>query len=168
MKKTKILVVSDTHKMHANFEKALEREKPFDYLFHAGDVEGREFEIEYGSGCPAYIVSGNNDFYGKAPMSVEIQIGTHKVFMAHGHQFYVSMTLEHLIREARERNADIIIFGHTHVPYLEIGRDMAVMNPGSLTYPRQEGRLPSYIILEIDENGKISGEIKYIKKKIKK
>ncbi|OUP01231.1 YfcE family phosphodiesterase, partial [Drancourtella sp. An210] len=43
--------------------------------------------------------------------------------------------------------------------------DMAVMNPGSLTYPRQEGRLPSYIILEIDENGKISGEIKYIKKK---
>lgn len=74
------------------------------------------------------------------------------------------MTLEHLIREARERNADIIIFGHTHVPYLEIGRDMAVMNPGSLTYPRQEGRLPSYIILEIDENGKISGEIKYIKK----
>ena len=50
MKKQKILVVSDTHKMHVNFDLVLEKEKPFDVLFHAGDVEGREWEIEYGSG----------------------------------------------------------------------------------------------------------------------
>ena len=56
MKKQKILVVSDTHKMHVNFDLVLEKEKPFDVLFHAGDVEGREWEIEYGSGCPAYVV----------------------------------------------------------------------------------------------------------------
>lgn len=162
MAKKKILVVSDTHKIHTNLEKVLEKEKPFDFLFHAGDVEGREFEIEYGCGCPAYLVAGNNDFYGKAPMSVEIQIGSHKVFMTHGHQLYVSMTLDHLIREGRERNADVIIFGHTHVPYLSIKKGMAVMNPGSLTYPRQEGRKPSYIVLEMEENGEISGEIRFI------
>ena len=45
MKKQKILVVSDTHKMHVNFDLVLEKEKPFDVLFHAGDVEGREWEI---------------------------------------------------------------------------------------------------------------------------
>ena len=50
MKKKKILVVSDTHKIHTNFEKVLEQEKPVDFLFHAGDVEGREWEIQYGSG----------------------------------------------------------------------------------------------------------------------
>ena len=44
MKKQKILVVSDTHKMHVNFDLVLEKEKPFDVLFHAGDVEGLSTE----------------------------------------------------------------------------------------------------------------------------
>ena len=81
MKKQKILVVSDTHKMHVNFDLVLEKEKPFDVLFHAGDVEGREWEIEYGSGCPAYVVAGNNDFFGQLPPEVEIKMGPHKIFM---------------------------------------------------------------------------------------
>lgn len=162
MKKQKILVVSDTHKNHTNFEKVLELEKPVDCLFHAGDVEGREWEIEFGSGCPAYIVAGNNDFYSDKPYEAEIGVGSHRVFMAHGHQYYVSMTLEHLKRAAKARGADIVIYGHTHVPYLKIGRKMTVMNPGSLTYPRQEGRRPSYIVLEIDENDRISGGIRYL------
>ena len=95
MKKQKILVVSDTHKMHVNFDLVLEKEKPFDVLFHAGDVEGREWEIEYGSGCPAYVVAGNNDFFGQLPPEVEIKMGPHKIFMTHGHHYFVSMTLDH-------------------------------------------------------------------------
>lgn len=38
MKKQKILVVSDTHKMHVNFDLVLEKEKPFDVLFHAQEM----------------------------------------------------------------------------------------------------------------------------------
>ena len=162
MKKQKILVVSDTHKMHVNFDLVLEKEKPFDVLFHAGDVEGREWEIEYGSGCPAYVVAGNNDFFGQLPPEVEIKMGPHKIFMTHGHHHFVSMTLDHLKREARARGADIVIFGHTHKPCLKFEEDMIIMNPGSLTYPRQENRLPSYIVLEMDEEGKVEGEIRYV------
>lgn len=106
MKKKKILVVSDTHKIHTNFEKVLEQEKPVDFLFHAGDVEGREWEIQYGSGCPAYVVAGNNDFFGELPPEVEIQMETHKIFMTHGHHYFVSMTLDHLRREARARGVN--------------------------------------------------------------
>src|SRR5699024_11736548 len=59
------------------------------------------------------------------------------------------LTLDHLRREARARGADIVIFGHTHKPCLKFEKDMIIMNPGSLTYPRQENRLPSYIVLEM-------------------
>ena len=43
MKKKKILVVSDTHKIHTNFVNVLEQEKPAGFLFHARDVAGREW-----------------------------------------------------------------------------------------------------------------------------
>ena len=55
-----------------------------------------------------------------------------------------------------------MIFGHTHKPCLKFEEDMIIMNPGSLTYPRQENRLPSYIVLEMDEEGRVEGEIRYV------
>lgn len=162
MRKKKILIISDTHKLHKNLDIVLEKELPADCIFHAGDVEGREWEIEFGYGCQTYIVRGNNDFFAKLPSEVEIQMNGHKIFMTHGHADLVTMTLEHLKRKARAKQADIVIFGHTHKPYLEFEKDMVIMNPGSLSYPRQSNRLPSYIVMEIDENGKISAEIRYV------
>ena len=67
-----------------------------------------------------------------------------------------------LKEEARARNFDIAMFGHTHRPYLEQERDVTVLNPGSMSYPRQEGRKPSYMVMEIDGNGDASYTIKYI------
>lgn len=46
------------------------------------------------------------------------------------------------------------MFGHTHKPYLETKDGVTILNPGSLSYPRQEGRRPSYMIMDIDEAGK--------------
>lgn len=57
--------------------------------------------------------------------------------------------------EGRARNADIVMFGHTHRPYLERGRDITVLNPGSLSFPRQEGRKGSYMIMELQEDGQL-------------
>ena len=36
------------------------------------------------------------------------------------------------------------------------------INPGSLSYPRQHGRKPSYVLLETDKDRKMSAEIKYL------
>jgi len=47
------------------------------------------------------------------------------------------------------------MFGHTHRPYFEERDGITVLNPGSLSFPRQEGRKSSYMILETD------GEEKY-------
>ena len=36
-----------------------------------------------------------------------------------------------------------------------------LFNPGSLSYPRQEGRKPSYIVLTVDDEGELGYELKF-------
>ncbi len=64
---------------------------------------------------------------------------------------------------------DIVMFGHTHRPLIEKDHGVVALNPGSTSYPRQDGHLPSYIVMEIDANGTrtISSNI-FLKKKNQK
>ena len=149
----KILIVSDTHGREKNLEEVLKKEEPIDALIHLGDLEGGEDFISTHVECPVYLVSGNNDFFCSLPREREITLGKYKVLITHGHYYYISMGTEMLKEEARARNFDIAMFGHTHRPYLEQERDITVLNPGSMSYPRQEGRKPSYAIMEIDRYG---------------
>ena len=43
------------------------------------------------------------------------------------------------------------MYGHTHKPVVDREGSVIAVNPGSLSYPRQEGRRPSYIIMEAEE-----------------
>ena len=43
------------------------------------------------------------------------------------------------------------------------GNGAGAVNPGSLSYPRQEGRLPSYAIMEIDRKEKVHFTIAYLR-----
>ena len=160
----KILIVSDTHGRDENLKKVVEMTKPFDCLIHLGDVEGSENYIRRMVPCPVRIVSGNNDFFSDNLREMEVVFGTKKAFMTHGHYYYVSLGPERIIEEGKMRNADIVMFGHTHKPFLEMIDGMIVLNPGSLSYPRQEGRKGSYIIMEIDEDSDVKCEIRYLDK----
>ena len=40
--------------------------------------------------------------------------------------------------------------------------DIIVINPGSLSYPRQKGRRASYIIMEIHEDNSVEYELQYV------
>lgn len=158
----KILIVSDTHGRTGNLEAVLEKEKNLDYLIHLGDVEGKEDYIRALVPYGALIIGGNNDYFSDLPREVVFSLGNHKVFATHGHSYRVSMGLERLKTEAKRRGADLAMYGHTHVPFIETEGGFTVLNPGSLTYPRQSGRVPSYIIMEIDKEGKTTYEIRYL------
>jgi len=45
---------------------------------------------------------------------------------------------------------------------LEFDEDIIVINPGSLSYPRQEGRRATYVMMEIDKNGEAHFELEYV------
>ena len=158
----RILVVSDTHKSHRNLERALEETGHIDMMIHLGDVEGKEDYIEALADCPVHIVSGNNDFFSQLPWEEEFFIGDHRVFITHGHGYFVGMGEERVKEEARGRGADIVMYGHTHMPSLTIEPDLVTLNPGSIAYPRQKGRKPSYIVMQMDPDGKINYEIRYL------
>ena len=158
----KILIVSDTHGRHGNLDEVLEREGKIDMLLHLGDVEDDEHYIEAIAEYPVHILSGNNDFFSYLPGEKEIKIGKYRVFMTHGHGHYVSMNTKRLREAARARGVDIVMFGHTHKPYIDVEGDLKVINPGSLSYPRQEGRRASYVIMEINANGDASFELKFV------
>ncbi len=158
----KILIVSDTHRKEDNFEKVLNIEKNIDMLIHLGDVEGSEDYIRSIVACPCYMVAGNNDYFSMLNRELKIKIGDYNVLLTHGHHYYVSLGYETIASEAIAQGMDIVMFGHTHKPLIDIQEEITLINPGSLTYPRQEGKRPSYIVMELDDDGHIWYEIKYL------
>ena len=158
----RVLIVSDTHKSHRNLEKVLERTDDIDMLIHLGDTEGGEDYIQALVDCPAHIVGGNNDFFSELPREEEFEIQGKHIFITHGHYYYVTMNEEYLKKEAKKRGADIVMYGHTHRPAYSKKDGLITLNPGSIAYPRQIGREPSYMIMEIDENGTVNVQLMYV------
>lgn len=158
----KILIVSDTHKKNENYFKVLEMHHP-DMVIHCGDVEGGEYAMTKAADCPVHMVLGNNDFFSDLPRELELNIGPYKVWVTHGHNYYVSMGNERIKREAAARGMDIVMYGHTHRPVVDRDDKVIAVNPGSLSYPRQEGHVPTYAIMEIDRFDEVHFTIAYLK-----
>ena len=163
----RILIVSDTHRKNDNYFTLLKRLGPLHMVIHCGDAEGSEYAISQAAvnqtaDCQVQIVPGNNDFFSVLPRELEIEIGRYRVWVTHGHTYYVSMGPERIKQEARERGMDIVMCGHTLRPLLDQAEHLVALNPGSLSYPRQDGHKPSYAIMELDEAGKASFRIEYM------
>lgn len=163
----KILIVSDTHGREKNLKKALEKTGTIDRLIHLGDVEGSEEYITSLVDAPVNMVAGNNDWYSDLPKEEIIMIGKYRVLLTHGHHYYVGMGHAGLKEQAVLKKADIVMYGHTHCPCLEQTEDLTILNPGSLSLPRQEGYRPSYILMEIDREGIAHYHICYLGEKRK-
>lgn len=160
----KILIVSDSHGRSFYLERAILKVSPIDYIIHLGDIEGEEEYLRDISPCPVYMVAGNNDFFSREPKEEIIQLGNYRVLLTHGHRQNVYGGTEMLKQVARKNGADIVMYGHTHVPKLDLSDDVWAVNPGSISLPRQEGRKPSFILMEIDRNQQAHFTINYFDK----
>jgi hypothetical protein len=152
----KILVVSDTHGETDRLFDVLKSVKGhISAVIHAGDYEGDAAEIvkKYPD-LPVYAVCGNCD-YGKIMPPVKlIELGSKRIFITHGHRYDVNYSLMKLAYTAMQNEADIAVFGHTHIPLVEKYEGLTIVNPGSLSRPRG-GSKNSYAVIDIDDNGKI-------------
>ena len=157
----RILVVSDTHRRHEYLETAIQRVMP-DCIYHLGDGEGCEDYIEAVADCPLEIVRGNCDFGSDLPAEVVMQVGCHVVMLTHGHYYNVNYGTEMLADAAGERGADIVFYGQRHQPEISYEEDMTIVNPGSISYPRQDGRRPSYVVVDVDPKGDLHFNIVYL------
>jgi len=134
----KILVLSDSHSSMRFMRLCVDKIKP-DAVIHLGDHfdDGETLHEEYPH-IRFFQVAGNCDRYRVPPHTREIlvmPIGGVRFYMTHGHIHRVKQVLSFLLRDAREAEADIALFGHTHMAYCEQESDgLWVMNPGSCGY----------------------------------
>ena len=159
----RVLVVSDSHGSNVFLNRALEEAGEIDFFMHLGDLEGSEYFIETFVECPTALISGNNDYFSQLEHELEFELEGHHIFMTHGHRYNIYAGVDRLREEGQARGADIVLFGHTHCPYIEETDDMVLINPGSISRPRQEGRIPTYVILDLFENGEVNVELFQIK-----
>lgn len=128
----KIFVFSDTHGSTNGCMRVIGDAKNAAAIIHAGDcVRDADDLNSIFPDIPMYNVRGNCDFLSNDVNDrIEIIDGV-KIFITHGHSYNVKNTLSELKRKGHEINADVVVFGHTHVPTVDIDGGMIILNPGS-------------------------------------
>ena len=163
LKQGRVLIVSDSHSRHEHLETVMERVQP-DLMLHLGDSEDYEDLIAAEAPCPVVFVRGNCDYGRGLPDEEIVRLGSHRAFLCHGHRHNVRFDLEMLARTAKENDCDVAMYGHTHEPEITEEDGVVIYNPGSISLPRQDGRKPSFIVLDIDENGNLHPALNFIER----
>ena len=158
---TNILVVSDTHGRYFALEEVLDRQLKLDakfrptHIIHLGDGAADVEECAIGKMC-VHAVRGNcDDFFFSYSKGLEkekiIVLNGYKILIMHGDSYSVKNGDERAIARAVECDADLLLYGHTHVAtsytvssgtcvcQKNLHKDIKVMNPGSLGYDGKFG-----------------------------
>lgn len=152
----KILVVSDNHGNRANLQMVVDEWKDkIDVMVHCGDSEFSADYLKSLVSVPVYLAEGNCD-YGFGSDSEELfEFEGHVCFVTHGHRYGANWGDEEMVERAMNLGADILFYGHTHVPAYNVynAEHVTVLNPGSVARPRQYPPEPTFLIVEFMDNG---------------
>ncbi len=117
-------------------------------ILHAGDVGGPEILEELSLTAPVKAVCGNTDapWEGGMEAALDLVIGGLRVHVSHGHE----LGRPRAAALAAAYDADVIVYGHTHVQKVERVGATLIVNPGSAG-PRRFEFMPSVALLTIED-----------------
>ncbi|MGN0633117.1 MAG: metallophosphoesterase family protein [Oscillospiraceae bacterium] len=149
----RLIVFSDTHGNFRAAREVVERNQDVYTFIFLGDGESEidKLRIVYPEKM-ILNVAGNCDYNSFTPDSDLYNAGKVKVLFTHGHRFGVKYGSEQLVAKAKEIGATVALFGHTHERYYQYIDGVHVLNPGSVSCPR-DGRSPSYAFVDITPTG---------------
>ena len=101
-----------------------------DVIIHAGDIGSDTIIPELEKIAPVYAVRGNVDngaWACKFPLTNAVQIEETFIYIYHGH---LALDI------APDKNFQVVVSGHSHVPKLEQRGDVLYLNPGSAGHKR--------------------------------
>ncbi len=103
-------------------------------------------------------VCGNCDFSSSLENEMEFTVLNKKIFITHGNRYDVKTDLNSLYFTGKEINADIVLYGHTHLAQIEYSNGMYLINPGSVRmgYFGEQ----TYATITINENGILPNIVK--------
>jgi putative phosphoesterase len=130
-------VIADTHmprRARALPEGLIPHLGRADLVLHAGDFMDPALLDELAVYAPVKAVRGNLDPPG-LPESLEFEFGGARVAMIHdsGRRQGRRTRLRRRFPDAR-----VVIFGHSHIPFLEDESGLMLLNPGSPTDKRRQ------------------------------
>jgi hypothetical protein len=150
-----IAVISDTHgKPHSNLFPALERNRP-SLILHAGDVGDLDLITELEGISQAVYVRGNTDPIGPMwpeSVSLRIRLGASRrldLLLIHFAVARLRLNKETQIL-LKEDPAQLVIYGHSHIPFLGKQQSTVLFNPGSAGPPRM-GLPITFGLIEISD-----------------
>ncbi|AGB41929.1 phosphoesterase, MJ0936 family [Halobacteroides halobius DSM 5150] len=147
----KLAVFSDAHGRNENIKEGLKKLPQVDYLLYAGDGVKDLMECEFLSGFEIIAVKGNRDFNAGYPRERIFKVGRKKILLTHGDNYRIKWGIDQLYYRAQELEANIVIFGHTHIRYAQEEQGILFFNPGSISLPR-DGEEGSFGLLELEED----------------
>lgn len=148
---TKVLIISDSHGLTNQIDEIVERHK-VDVMFHCGDSE-LAHDSPHLEGF--HIVRGNCDWDHTFEEEIVMNVNGLRIFVTHGHLFGIKSSLLQLQYRAQEVEANIVLYGHSHVAYCEKHEDQLFINPGSIRSPRRWS-IPSYCIISWENRDEIN------------
>jgi putative phosphoesterase len=158
---TRVVVLADTHIRRAGARKlpaaAYAHLDTADLILHAGDILVGEVLDELGGFAPVHAVLGNNDaeLLGVLPETRSLEVDGVRIAMIHD-----SGASAGRARRMRRRfpDADVVVFGHSHIPWDDAGVDgQLLFNPGSPTDRRSQ---PHHTLGTFDiDGGRVSSRI---------
>ena len=148
-KRISILVISDSHGRAGALRELCEHSRDAEAVIFLGDGIKDLSYIDLSPVQALCAVRGNCDWSAfdtanEFPEERLLVFGNYHILMMHGHTKGVKGGFEHALLYAYQRGADVLLFGHTHIPqerYFFAGtviggvtfeRSMYAFNPGSL------------------------------------
>lgn len=124
---TRIGVVSDTHgRVHPALAELF---AGVDAIVHAGDIGGGHVLAALRAVAPLTAVEGNNDD-ATGEEIVRVKLGTLRILLTHilprPHK-----PAPRVVESLRAEPADVVIFGHSHLPHNEVIQGVRYFNPAS-------------------------------------
>jgi putative phosphoesterase len=152
----RLVVLADTHLRDASTRglpaPALRELEQADVILHAGDVVEGGLLDSLGQLAPVHAVLGNNDgaLRGHLPETWEHTFDGVRVAMIHDSGPRTG-------REGRMRrrfgDADLVVFGHSHIPWNGPGlAGQWLLNPGSATQRRTQPHR-TVAVVEVEDGG---------------
>ena len=103
-------------------------------------------------------VTAENKAYLRALLpQVRLQIGAHRLLLVHGsprrinEYLYEDRPLPSVQRALEGAEADVVLCGHTHLPYVRPVGDVLLINDGSVGKPKDGDPRAAYCLLELGE-----------------
>ena len=135
-------------------KRAIDKNPDAEVIFFLGDGISDAEYTALDDKCRMWIaVRGNCDFSTvfrdrELNKTEEITLVGKKIMLTHGDVYGVKGGTEKIILAARSRGADIVLFGHTHVPHESYEDGLYIFNPGSISQPYY-----SFGVLMLTEKG---------------